>query len=123
MSEFKIFRDNIVGEKSKTFALRIIKLYKELKNNRNEYVLSKQLLRSGTSIGANLAEAVCGSSKKDFLNKVYIALKECSESLYWLELLHDSDYITDKEFNSLIKDCREIYKLLSSTTKTLKNKV
>lgn len=74
--------------KSKRFAVRIVNLYKYLCDNRKEYVLSKQVLRSGTSIGANLAEAESAMSKRDFLAKVYVALKECSETIYWLELLH-----------------------------------
>ena len=83
--------------------------------------MSKQLLRSGTSIGANIAEAECGISKKDFLAKMYIAFKECSESKYWLELLHETDYLTQSEFDSINADCTELQKLLSSITKTLKD--
>ena len=105
--------------KSKKFAVRIVNLYKYLCNEKNEFVMSKQILRSGTSIGANLAEAECGSSKKDFLNKVYIALKECAETIYWLDLLFDTEYINEKEYNSIKNDCEEIRKMLSSTTKTI----
>lgn len=86
---------------------------------KHEYVLSKQVLRSGTSIGANVAEAECAISRKDFLAKLYIALKECSETLYWLELLHETGYITDDQFKSLQQDCEEMRKMLSSTTKTI----
>ena len=82
--------------------------------------MSKQLLRSGTSIGANIAEAQYGSSRKDFGNKLYIALKECAETLYWLELLHSCDYLTDKAYNSLFADCEELLKLLTSITKSIK---
>ena len=86
--------DSIVFEKSKRFAIRIVKLYKYLCDEKKEVVLSKQLLRSGTSIGANIAEANSAFSKKDFLAKMYIAFKECSESKYWLDLLYKTDYLT-----------------------------
>ena len=105
--------------KSKQFALRIIQLYKLLRNDKKEYILSNQILRSGTSIGANLAEAECAISRKDLLSKFYIALKECSETRYWLELLFESDYIDKELFNSLYNDCQEIMRILSSSTKTL----
>ena len=99
--------------KSKRFAVRIVNLYHYLCDEKREFVLSKQLLRSGTSIGANLAEAGCAISRKDFLSKVYIALKECAETTYWLELLHDTHYISDKEFESIYSDCEELRKMLS----------
>lgn len=105
--------------KSKRFALRIIKLYKYLCYEKREFVLSKQVLRSGTSIGANLAESECAISKKDFISKVYVALKESSETRYWLELLHESDFIDDKLFESLFADCEELIRILTATTKTL----
>ena len=110
-------------EKSKKFALRIIKLYKYLTSEQKEFVLSKQILRSGTSIGANLAESFCAISSKDFLAKVYIALKEAEETVYWLELLRDSDYITSKMYDSLIKDCKDILKMLNKTTLTMSQKL
>ena len=113
--------DSIVFEKSKRFAIRIVKLYKYLCDEKKEVVLSKQLLRSGTSIGANIAESNSAFSKKDFLAKMYIAFKECSESKYWLELLHETDYLTQSEFDSINADCTELQKLLSSITKTLKD--
>ena len=113
--------DSIVFEKSKRFAIRIVKLYKYLCDEKKEVVLSKQLLRSGTSIGANIAEANSAFSKKDFLAKMYIAFKECSESKYWLELLYKTDYLTRSEFDSINADCTELQKLLSSITKTLKD--
>lgn len=113
--------ENTVVEKSKAFAVRIIKLYKHLTESKKEFVLSKQLLRSGTSIGANIAEAVCAMSKKDFLSKMYIAYKECSETKYWLDLLQLTDYITETEYNSIIKDCIELFKLLTTITKSTKN--
>ena len=86
--------DNTINNKSKRFAVRVVKLYKYLCEEKKEFVLSKQLLRSGTSIGANIAESECAISKKDFLSKIYIALKECSETMYWLDLLHDTQYLT-----------------------------
>lgn len=110
---------NVVVEKSKGFALRIIALYKYLSENK-EFVLSKQILRSGTSIGANIAEAQCAISRKDFLAKMYIAFKECSETAYWLELLYRSGYITNTQYDSLYADCDELFKLLSSITKSAK---
>ena len=112
-------KENTARYKSKRFAVRIVKLYQYLCEEKKEFVLSKQVLRSGTSIGANLAEAETAISKKDFLAKVYIALKECSETLYWLDLLRDTDYITDEMFQSIHTDCEELRKMLSSTTKTI----
>ena len=111
-------KNNVVLDKSKKFAIRIVKLYKYLCDEKKEYVLSKQLLRSGTSIGANIAEANCSISKKEFLSKMYIAFKECSESKYWLDLLFETDYLTQIEYDSIVSDCIEIQKLLSSITKT-----
>ena len=111
--------ENTARSKSKHFAVRIVRLYKYLCDEKKEYVLSKQLLRSGTSIGANLAEAGCGSSKKDFLAKVYIALKECAETQYWLEILYETDYLSQAEFESITTDCLELRKMLTATTKTV----
>ncbi len=105
--------------KSKRFAVRIVRLCKYLHDEKKEYIMSKQLVRSGTSIGANLAEAECGISRKDFLAKVYISLKECAETKYWLELLYETDYLNKEEFESIYYDCEEIKKMLSSTTKTM----
>ena len=105
--------------KSKRFAVRIVKLYKYLCDEKHEYVLSKQLLKSGTSIGANLAEAECAISKKDFLSKIYISLKECAETKYWIELLYETDFLTEEQFTSILADCEELRKMLSATTKTL----
>ena len=112
---------NVVVIKSKAFALRIIKLYRYLCDEKREYVLSKQLLRCGTSIGANIKEAVRGQTKPDFYAKMNIALKEASESEYWLELLHESDFLTDQQFSSLYADCQELIKLLVAITKTQKS--
>jgi four helix bundle protein len=116
-------KENTAKEKSRKLAIRIVNLYKYLCDNKKEYVLSKQLLRSGTSIGANLAEAEYGISEKDFLAKVYISLKECSETLYWLELLFQTDYLTEAEYNSINEEALELLKMLKATTKTLTKKL
>ena len=110
--------NNIIVTKSKAFALRVINLNKFLCNEKKEYVLSKQLLKSGTSIGANVKEAIRGQSKADFYSKMNIALKEASETEYWLELLFESGYINENEFNSIYTDCQELIKILTSITKT-----
>ncbi|MDD4317373.1 MAG: four helix bundle protein [Victivallaceae bacterium] len=112
--------DNTAKVKSKRFAVRIVRLYQYLVDKKKEFVLSKQILRSGTSIGANLAEAECAISRNEFVAKVYIALKECAETLYWLELLQETDYLSSSEFKSVSADCLELRKMLSSTTKTMK---
>ena len=105
--------------KSKRFAVRIVKLYQYLCEEKHEYVMSKQILKSGTSIGANLAEAECAISRKDFLAKIYISLKECAETKFWIELLYETEYLTEEEFTSISKDCEELRRMLSATTKTL----
>lgn len=115
-------QDSIAFSKAKKFAIRIVNLYKHLRESKNEHIISKQVFRCGTSIGANLSEAVCGVSDKDFLCKIYIALKECSETRFWLELLHDTKYISESEFNSLNSDCMELYKMLMATAKTMNNR-
>lgn len=115
--------EKTVKYKSKKFSVRIVNLYKYLCDKKNEYVLSKQILRSGTSIGANIAESKCAISKKDFLSKIYIALKESAETLYWLDLLYETEYITDSQYESLYADCEEIKKMLSSTTKTINSTI
>jgi len=112
---------NEVKEKSLAFAKRVVNAYRYLCEEKNEYVLSKQFLRSGTSIGANITEAQYASSKKDFLNKMYIALKECAETLYWMELLFSCHYLAENEHNSLQTDCVELQKLLISITKSIKH--
>ena len=110
---------NSVGyEKSKTFAKRIVRLYSYLCDEKREYVMSKQLLRSGTSIGANIAEAKCAASRKDFLNKIYISLKETMETIYWLELLCETGYIAQEQYSSIHADAEELRRILSATTKT-----
>lgn len=115
-----MIKNNPVVSKSKAFALRIIKLYKYLNEEKHEYVLSKQVLRSGTSIGANIRESQRGKSKPDFYAKMNISLKEADETAYWLELLHDSEYLTDEEFESIYADNEELIKLLVSITKKQK---
>lgn len=112
--------DSIITKKSKAFAIRIINLYKYLCYEKKEYVLSKQLLRSGTSIGANVRESKFAQSTNDFISKMSISLKETNESLYWLELLNETDYITDREYISLSNDCKELLKMIQSTIITLK---
>ncbi len=114
-------KENILSEKSYKFALRMIKLYKFMNQEHKEYVLSKQVLRSGTSIGANIEESVHAQSKSDFIHKLSIAQKESSETNYWLRLLRDSDYLNDKLADSLLGDCEEIQKLLTSSLKTAKS--
>ena len=114
---------NIVKEKSFDFAIRIVKLYKYLMDEKKEFVLSKQILRSGTSIGANVNEAQQGQSRKDFLMKMNISLKECTETKYWIELLSATDYINTEQKESIITDCIELEKLLTSIVKTTSNQM
>jgi len=115
--------ENPVRDKSYAFALKIVMLYRFLSEDVQEFVLSKQALRSGTSIGANVEEALGGQSGKDFHAKLLIAYKEARETLYWLRLLHDSGYINDNYFDSLSSDCNELLKLLGSITKSMKDKL
>ena len=112
--------NNITADKSKAFALRIIKLYQYLTERRREFVLAKQVLRSGTSIGANSREAERCQSKADFFSKFNIALKEADETAYWLELLHEGGYIDSSQFESIYADCQELIRLLVSITKAQK---
>ena len=114
--------DNIIQEKSFAFAIRIVNLYKYLIAEKMEFVLSKQLLRSGTSIGANIEESIGGFSEKDFIHKLSISYKEARESMYWLKLLNATDYITNAEFESLHKDAEEICKILGKIQITMKNR-
>lgn len=114
--------DSIISKKAYAFALQIVKLHKQLSTEKKEYVLSKQLLRSGTSIGANVNEAVSAQSKRDFVHKLSIALKEARETNYWLNLLNDSDYMTTELFQNIGNDCFEIQKILSSIILTTKQK-
>ena len=115
-------KENIAKEKSMLFAIRIVNLYKFLCDTKKEYVLSKQILRSGTSIGANLAEASCAISRKDFLAKNYISFKECSETKYWLELLQKTEFISNEEYKSIARDCDELYRILAAITKTIRER-
>ena len=114
--------NNLIVDKSFQFAIRTVNLYKHLCTQRKEYTLSKQLLRSGTSIGANVTESQQAQSDADFLSKLNIALKETSETKYWLKLLQATDYLTEKEANSMLADCTELEKLLVSIIKKLKEK-
>jgi four helix bundle protein len=115
--------NNIIQEKSYSFAVRTIRLYKYLCEEKREYVLSKQLVRSGTSIGANVEEAIGGQSEKDFFSKLSIAYKEARETHYWLRLLRDTDYIEPTLAASFLSDCDEVVRILGSITKTLKTRL
>ena len=111
-------QENVIVEKSFTFAVRIVKLCKYLRESKNEYILTKQLLRCGTSVGANIAEAQRGQSKADFAAKMSIALKEANETQYWIKLLFHTDYLTQEEYHSIYKDNDEIISLLIAICKT-----
>ena len=113
-------KNNPLKEKSFDFAIRIVNLYRFLITEKKEYVMSKQLLKSGTSVGALVREAEHGESKADFIHKLAIAQKECNESLFWLELLERTEYITSEQFNSLFEDAVEIMKLTTSIILTTK---
>lgn len=113
-------KQNVVVVKSKAFAIRIIRMYQWLSAEKREFVLSKQCLRSGTSIGANLCEGVNGQSTADFIAKLHIALKEANETSYWLELMKETDYITPEMYDSINTDCVELIKLITSIIKTTK---
>ncbi len=113
-------KDNVLLNKSLSFAARIVKLHRYLTKEKHENIISKQIIRSATSIGANANEAVYGISKADFIAKLQISLKECAETEYWLRLLILSDYLTESEGNSLLTDCLEIKRILISTLNTAK---
>lgn len=113
--------ENIIADKSKTFAIRIIRLYQHLETKNKGFILSKQLLRSGTSIGANVKESVYAQSTKDFISKLKISLKEANETEYWLELLVATEYITENEFSSIHADCVELIKILISIINSSNN--
>lgn len=113
--------DNVVQNKSLAFAIRIVRLYQYLVKEKQEFILSRQLLKSGTSVGANIREALRGQTRQDFTAKMNISLKEVYETEYWLELLYKTDYITNKEFENIFADCRELTKLLMSIVKTTKD--
>jgi len=115
--------NSAINEKSTLFAIRVIKFCRYLVSTKAERLLTNQLLRSGTSIGANVRESINAASKKDFINKMTIALKEANETEYWLELLFKTDTITEQEFSSINSDCKELVKLLVSIVKTSKNSI
>ncbi len=113
-----MFKDNVTYEKAYRFAIRIVRAYKYLCDDKKEFVLSKQMLRSGTSIGAKITEANGAISEADFSNKISIAYKECLETKYWLQLLKDTDYLNEKTFQSIYQDADELAKILFSILKT-----
>jgi len=113
---------NIIQEKSFNFAVRIVNLFKYLCEEKKEFVLSKQILRSGTSIGANIEESIGGQSDKDFFTKVTIAYKEARETIYWLKLFLATDYLTQEQADSLLKDAEEICKILGKIQITMRNR-
>ena len=110
--------NNVIETKSFDFAVRIVNLYKHLTNKKKELVLSKQLLRSGTSIGANVSEAERGQSKADFIAKMSVALKEANETYYWLNLLYKTEYLNKKQYDSMIADANELIGILTAICKT-----
>ena len=116
-------RDNVIQQKSFAFAVRIVILYKYLTSEKKEYALFKQLLRSGTSIGANVEESIGGQSEKDFVSKLSIAYKEARETMYWLRLLQATDFLSKEQAESLLADAEEICKILGSIQKTMKTKI
>ena len=114
-------KDNVIQEKSYQFAIKIVKTSKYLVDQKKEFILSKQLLRSGTSIGANVEEAIGGQSKKDFFAKLSISYKEARETKYWIRLLFDTDYINEPTKTELLNDCEEILRIIGSIQNTIKN--
>ena len=115
-------KDNIVQQKSYEFALQIVRTYKHMVDDQKEYTLFKQLLRSGTSIGANIEEGIGAQSRKDFIHKLSISYKEARETRYWLRLLNDSDYLDDERVKPLLEACEELLRILGSIIKTSKSK-
>jgi four helix bundle protein len=115
--------NNPIKSKSYSLAIRIVGLYKRLSEERKEFVLSKQILKSGTSVGANIREAIQAESKADFIHKMCIALKESSETEYWLELLRDSNYLDEPTFDSLHSECEEVSKLLTAIIKSSRERI
>ena len=116
-------KGNVIRDKSYAFAIRIVNAYKFLTETKKEFVLSKQLLRSGTAVGALVAEAIHAQSGPDFLNKMNVALKEANETKYWLALLKDTDYIEEIQYESISNDCKELVALLVSIVKSMKDKL
>lgn len=115
-------QDNIIQQKSFAFAIRMVNLYKYLTTEKKEFILSKQLLRSGTSIGANIEESIGGQSEKDFLSKISISYKEARESIYWLKLLQATDFLNKEEAESLLLEAEEICKILGKIQITIKSR-
>lgn len=120
IEKFKAKDENVLKDKSYSFAIRVVKLVQFLQSEKKEFLMSKQLIRSGTAVGALVREAEFGQSKPDFISKMSIALKEANETEYWLNLLKDTQYLEQKSFESISKDCKEIIALLVSTVKTSK---
>ncbi|MBP6431198.1 MAG: four helix bundle protein [Ferruginibacter sp.] len=118
-----MMKENILKDKSFAFAVRMVNLYKFLKKEHGEYIISQQLIRSGTSVGAIVREAEHAESLKDFIHKLSIGLKEANESKYWLDLLFATDFINKKMYESLNNDCEELLKLLIASVKTSKRKI
>ena len=118
--KYNIKIENNVYEISRAFAIRVVNLYKYLSDNKNEYVMSKQMYRSGTSIGANVFEGKNAQTRPDFTTKMNIALKEATETAYWLDLLHETDYINDVEYESISNDCNKIIAILTKIVKATK---
>ena len=116
-----MMEDNVIQNKSKAFALRIIRMYKWLIQEQKEFVLRKQCLRSGTSIGANIREGINAQSKAEFIAKLQISVKEANETMYWLELLYETEFITQEMYDSIYPECVELFKLLTSIIKTTKS--
>lgn len=115
-------KENVLVDKSKLFALRIIKLCRYLNESKHEYTLAKQLLRSGTSIGANVKEGAYAQTRADLITKLFLAQKECAETEYWLEILYESGYIPEEDFRGIFADCQELMRILVASTKTLQGK-
>jgi four helix bundle protein len=122
INNYEMKNNNIIQQKSFAFAIRIVNLYKFLTTEKKEYVLSKQLLRSGTSVGANIEESIGGQSDKDFLSKISIAYKEARESVYWLKLLQATDYLSEEQADSLLKDAEELCKIIGKIQITIKTR-
>jgi len=113
--------DNVIQIKSYAFAIRVVNVYKYLTSENNEYVLSKQLLRCGTSIGANIEEAIGGQSKKDFIAKLAISYKEAREAHYWIRILKDTDYLSQEQSASLLNDVDKLLRIIGTIQKTMRN--
>ena len=115
-------KENVLADKSKRFAIKVVQLYKYLNDTQREHILSKQLLRCGTSIGANAKEGAYAQSKADLITKLFIAQKECAETEYWLELLYETEYLPKEMFDNIHRDCQELMRILVASTKTLQGK-